>query len=109
MKPARLPISLCHANCPKCRMPTEFRMFESGPGGDFATYLGVATGSIYRLDYAKVQYEGIPADRLLASIEQKEGKAMRVPEEIRCKICGHVFAARSVMIDSEEVIDAFEL
>jgi hypothetical protein len=109
MKAARLPIMLCHANCPKCGLPTEFKMFESGAGGDFLTFVGAATGTIYRLDLGKVHYQNISEGRLLAEAERTEGKLIRVPEEIRCKICGTVFAARSIPGDGEEIIDAYEL
>lgn len=84
-------------------------MFESGVGGDFSTFVGGATGKIYRLDLAKVHYQKIPESKLLAEAEQKEGKLSRVPEEIRCKICGTVFSARWIPIDGEEIIEAYEL
>jgi hypothetical protein len=84
-------------------------MFESGPGGDFSTFVGAATGSIYRLDLGKVQYQQIPEASLLAEAEKNEGRLIRVPEEIRCKICGTVFSARSIPIDGEEIIQAYEL
>lgn len=109
MQPARLLISLCHANCPTCSLPTEFQMFESGPGGDFSTFVGAATGTIYRLDLWKVHVGKVPEASLLAEAEKKEGRLVRVPEELRCKICGTVFSARSMPIDGEEVIEAYEL
>jgi hypothetical protein len=84
-------------------------MFESGPGGNFSTFVGVATGAIYRLNLGKVHYQKIPEASLLAEAEKKEGKLSRVPEEIRCKICGTVFSARSVPVDGEEIIEAYEL
>lgn len=84
-------------------------MFESGPGGDFSTFVGSATGSLYRLDLGKVYYQKIPELSLLAEAEKKEGKLTRVPEEIRCKICGTVFSACSISIDGEEMIEAYEL
>ena len=90
-------------------MPTEFRMFESGMGGDFATYLGAATGSIYRLDLGKIYYQKISLESLLKPAEMKEGSLRRFPEEITCKICGTVFTAQSIGVDSEEIIDAYEL
>jgi hypothetical protein len=109
MKAARLPIALCHANCPQCGLPTEFKMFESGPGGDFSTFIGAATGTIYRLDLGKVHYQKIPEVTLLAEAQKKEGRLSRMPEEIRCKICGTVFSARSIPVVGEEVIEAYEL
>ena len=39
MRKNRLLISICHANCPKCSLPVDFKMFESGLGGDFETYV----------------------------------------------------------------------
>jgi hypothetical protein len=90
-------------------MPTEFKMFESGVGGDFSTFVGAATGTLYRLDLAKVHYQKISEASLLAEAEKKEGMLSRVPEEIRCKICGTVFSARFIPIDGEEIIEAYEL
>lgn len=84
-------------------------MFESGPGGDFSTYVGARTGAIYRLDLMKVHYLGKSHDDLLAPALLVEGKVFRVPEEIRCKICGTVFSATTIPIDGEEIIDAYEL
>ena len=84
-------------------------MFESGAGGDFATYVGAATGAVYRLDLAKVHYQKLSMTSLLAEAEKKEGRLSPVPDEIRCKVCGTVFAARSIPIDGEEVIEAYEL
>lgn len=84
-------------------------MFESGGGGDFSTFIGATTGNVYRLDLGKVHYQNIPEASLLAEAERKEGKLIRVPEEIRCKICGTVFSARSVPTDGEEMIEAYEL
>ena len=105
MKASRLPISLCHASCPKCGLPTEFKMFESGAGGDFATFVGAATGAIYRLDLGRVHYQKISEASLLADAQKKEGCLRR---------SGVRFAAPSFQrvpfqSDGEEVIEAYEL
>ncbi len=84
-------------------------MFESGVGGDFSTFVGAVTGTIYRLDLGKVHYQKIPEATLLAEAEKKEGKLSRMPEEITCKICGTVFSARSIPVDGEEIVEAYEL
>ena len=84
-------------------------MFESGGGGDFSTFVGAATDMIYRLDLGKVHYQKISEASLLAEAEKKEGKLRRLPEEIRCKICGTVFSASSVGSDGEEITEAYEL
>ncbi len=73
MNPVRLPISLCHANCSKCGLPTEFKMFESGSGGDFSTYIGRKTNSFYRLDLGKINYQDLNlADLLEPAIEREK-------------------------------------
>jgi len=90
-------------------LPTEFKMFESGPGGDYSTFVGAATGAIYRLDLGKVHYQKIPEASLLSEAQKKEGGLRRLPEELACKICGAVFSASSIPIDGEEVIEAYEL
>jgi uncharacterized OB-fold protein len=111
VKPIHLPILLCHANCPKCGLPTEFKWFESsGFGGDFKTYLGIRTGTFYRLDFEKVHYLKIPLAELLSPALEQEGKLLKVPDEINCKLCGHVLnPISSILTDGEEVVDAFEL
>ena len=109
MRLNRLPISLCHANCPKCGLPTEFKMFESGLGGDYETYIGAESGAIYRLDLGKVHYQGLSRTSLLADALKKEGRLIHPPAEIHCKICGNIFSASSIPIDGEERLDAYEL
>lgn len=87
-------------------------MFESGTGGDFATYTGLVTYTIYRLDLAKIHYLGLAIDKLLApAIENECGveNLLCIPEQIKCKICGTVFKAEHCAIDSEEIIDAVVL
>lgn len=109
MKAARLTISLCHANCPTCGLPTELRLFESGPGGDFATFVGAASGAVYRLDLGKLHRMRIPMASLLAEAERTQGRLVRADEGVRCKICRAEFSPRSIMVDGEEIVDAFEL
>ncbi len=84
-------------------------MFESGPGGDFATYIGKRTGAVYRLDRGKVHYQRIPLEALLSPALQQEGSLAPVPQEIRCKLCGNIFSAAPVPIDGEETVEAYEL
>ena len=84
-------------------------MFESGPGGDFLTYVGNRTGAVYRLDLRKVHYQRIPLAELLSPAMQREGSLAALPQEIRCKLCGHVFGATSIPIDAEEIVEAYEL
>ncbi|MFA5205459.1 MAG: hypothetical protein WC708_13775 [Lentisphaeria bacterium] len=84
-------------------------MFESGLGGDFETYLGAQSGTIYRLDLAKVHYEKRTRPDLLADATKKEGRLIHVPEEIRCKICSTIFEPASMPIDGEEIVDAYEI
>jgi uncharacterized protein (DUF2225 family) len=87
-------------------------MFESGAGGDFATYTGRSTLSVYRLNLAKVHYLGKVINELLAPAIEREGgveNLLSIPEQIKCKVCGTVFSAERCAIDAEEIIDAFDL
>ena len=106
---AQVPIALCHAACSGCGLPTEFRYFESGVGGDFATYLGATTGSFYRLDLWQVHYMGRSVADLLAPAYQREGGAANllcIPDQLQCKICGKALSTRSIAADGEETVTA---
>lgn len=110
MRLNRLPALLCHADCPKCGMPTDqFKMFESGLGGDFETYVGATSGRLYRLDLGKVHYQKMSRENILADARKREERLVPIPQELRCKICGTVFTAKNVPIDGEETVDAYEL
>jgi hypothetical protein len=108
MKATRLPISICHANCPKCNLPTEFKMFESGAGGDFETYVGEKSASIYRVNLGQIGYLNKKINELLKPALEREGSLRKVPDQLRCKVCGSIFFGRA-MIDGDEIIEAFEL
>jgi len=93
-------------------MPTDFKMFESGPGGDYSTYIGQSTHDVYRVDLGQIHYLGKPLSQLLLPAIAREGgvnNLRQIPEQIRCKLCGTEFSAEHCMVDGEEVIDAFEL
>lgn len=110
MTPTRLPVSRCSANCTKCGLPTDYEIFESGVGGDFATYVGVTTGNTYRLNLANMHYSGKTIDESLSpALEREPGGLKRMPGELTCKICGNRFSALNCIIVSEEQIDAYEL
>ena|ERR1700722_18764257 len=112
MEPTRLPVLRCFANCTRCGSPTEFSLFESGVGGDFATFVGERSGSLYRLDLGKVHYQRTPLAILLAPAVEREGGSdalSRLPENILCKVCGNVYAGTSMSIGREDVVSAYEL
>jgi hypothetical protein len=112
MKLSRLPISRCHANCERCGLPTEFRVFESGPGGDFGTYVGLTTQNLYRLNLNKARYSGKMFNEALSPAIEREGKGemlREIPTALKCKLCGHVFEPKSYRIDGEEIVDAYDL
>jgi hypothetical protein len=93
-------------------MPTEFPLFESGLGGDFATFVGETTGSIYRASLDLIFYAKKDLNDLLAWAIEAEGgkdKLRRFPDEVKCKICGHVFKADRIGIDCEEMVEAYEI
>src|SRR5262249_33895016 len=104
-----LSVSLCHTKCSKCGSIADFKMFESGLGGDFETYVGNTTGQLYRLDLRKVRYQGLQKAALLLQAEQQEGVLRPVPDQINCRICGTIFSARSVAVDGEETLEACDL
>ena len=109
MNSSRLLALSCHANCPKCGLPTDFHIFESGPGGDFDTYLGERTGSIYRVDLGKVHYQGAGLSGLLAPALEREECLIKVPEELPCSLCHCVLGRVSVLVDGEETIEGYQL
>lgn len=84
-------------------------MFESGVGGDFETYIGSKTGSIYRLNLTKLSYQKESHENLLKEALQLEESLRCIPLEIQCMICGNVFSAASVVVDSELMVEAYEL
>jgi hypothetical protein len=112
MKSSQLLISQCHANCPKCKIETDFQMFESGAGGEFETYIGESTGNIYRLSMHKVHYLKFTMDELLALAVAAEGSALylrNVPDQVKCKVCKSVFRATSIAISGDTTVNAIEL
>jgi hypothetical protein len=85
-------------------------MFESGMGGDFATFVGGKTEALYRLDLGKIYYQHLSEADLLSPAREKEGTLKRIPEELRCKLCGTQFSAKgNVGYDGEDNVEAFEL
>jgi hypothetical protein len=91
-------------------MPTDFLLFESGAGGDYATYVGQSTGSLYRVDLAQVNYLGKALPELLSPVHEREGGPHRlrsIPEQVQCKMCGNSFSVGSIAVDGEELVTAF--
>lgn len=87
-------------------------MFESGPGGDFSTYIGQSTQNVYRVDPSQIHYLDKTLDQFLSSAVACEGgikNLVPIPEQLTCKVCKIVFAAKGCMVDGEEVIDAYML
>ena len=112
MKPSRLTVTFGFVDCPKCRLPVSLPLFESGLGGDFETYVGQRTGSLYRLDLGQIHHQGRERAVLLAEAQTREGGAtnlVRTPDEISCKVCGSVVGAASFRIEREDVVDVYEL
>jgi hypothetical protein len=65
------------------------------------------TGAKYNL--AKVRYQGATEVALLSLAKEREGSLQRIPQEIGCKICGSVFHPKSIAIDGEEMVEAYDL
>lgn len=109
---AQIPVSRCHSKCPVCRSPSsEFRLFESGMGGDFLTYVGKTTGSLYRVDVGITGYMGISLADVLAPAIEREGGSQHLwgGKQLQCKFCGKTFSWRTAHIDGEELVTAFLL
>ena len=101
-----LPASRCNSPCPRCCLLTTFLMFESGPGGDFGTYFGDTTGTLYRLDWNSIHYKGKTLDGLLAPAVALEGGIVNlrsIPEQIKCNSCGHLFSSQRCHIEDDDV------
>ena len=112
METSKLPVSLSHAKCPTCNLPTSFPIFESGAGGDFSTYIGTTTKNIYRIDLLKIHYKKLELLEVLApaiKIEEGINNLRKIPEQLWCNVCDIEFEADSIPIDGEEIIDAIQL
>ncbi len=55
-------------------------MFESGLGGDFETYVGATSGTLYRLDLGKVHYQKMSREDILADALGKETRLIPIPQ-----------------------------
>jgi hypothetical protein len=84
-------------------------MPASGPGGDFETYIGTGSGTLYRLDLGRIYYLGKSRAELLEEAKQKEGPLIHVPSGLPCRICGSELSTTSVFVDGEEIVEAYEL
>ena len=87
-------------------------MFESGAGGEFDTYIGDTTNTIYRLDLSKVRYSEISVDTLLApviSLENGQNNLRAIPKNVICKACKSIFEATDIEFDKEVIVDAVQL
>lgn len=87
-------------------------MFESGAGGDFKTYIGDFTGTIYRLDMGQVHYLNLSVEKLLKPAIEAEGGEhwlRSIPNQVMCKACKSIFSANTVKLSGETKINAVEL
>jgi len=104
-----LNISQCSSSCPKCNIQTDFLMFESGAGGDFKTYIGETTGTIYRLDMNKVHYLNFELSVLLSATNKLENEIRSIPEKVKCKVCHSIFKADVISTSGYLEVKAVEL
>jgi hypothetical protein len=87
-------------------------MFESGPGGEFATIKSKESGELYRIDLNLVHYLNITLTECLQHIAENEGgiaNIIRIPEELSCKKCNQTFHATSGQIVSEKHLEVCSL
>lgn len=111
IKKMNIPITVCHVNCPSCKMPVDFSVFESGLGGDYKTLYGITTNQYYRVDLAGLYYSKKSVNDVLHEITKIEGAKENVveyPEKLKCKFCKTTFSNNdNIMIDKEIIINAF--
>jgi hypothetical protein len=87
-------------------------MFESGPGGEFNTYKGDKTGTIYRIDLNQIRYlKRKMADILEIAIQNEGGieNIREIPNSIKCNSCKKIFSTDDIRVESEEQVTAIEL
>ena len=87
-------------------------MFESGARGDFRTYIGDKTGTLYRVDMYKAHYKNLTLEMmLLPAVNNESGVAnlRNIPDQVKCKVCGSIFAATTITIDGEIEVNAIQL
>jgi hypothetical protein len=104
-----IPATRCTAHCPSCGVQTDFLMFESGAGGEFGTYVGDKTGTLYRLDMSSVNYLGKSVEGLLApavAAEEGTGNLRSIPEQVECKSCGSIFSADTLTFGDDVAVVA---
>jgi len=104
-----LNISQCSSSCPNCKVQTDFLMFESGAGGDFKTYIGETTGTIYRLDMNKIHYLNFELSDLLSATDKLENEIRSIPEQVKCKVCNSTFKADVISTSGYLEVKAVQL
>jgi len=112
MRKMIIPITMCHVNCPKCSMPVDFKMFESGPGGDFETYFETEKMEYYRLDLSMAYYLKKDVETILKQIidfELKPRTIVKIPDQLKCTFCNSELDISCIRTDGEEKIEAFIL
>jgi len=112
MNKTTLNITQCHSQCPNCNFETDYLMFESGMGGDFETYIGDSTKTIYRIDMHKVHYLNLSVEELLKQAIKAEGgthQIRNIPNQVACNNCKHIFYAAPISVSGETKVDAVEL
>ena len=92
MNAIELPATRCWTQCPRCNVGLEFSLFLAS-FYDFATFYGVTTGTIYRLDETFVHYGLCTRDAALAPAADNERGVQNVielPAHIFCPHCKQV-------------------
>jgi hypothetical protein len=84
-------------------------MFESGAGGEFQTYIGETSSTIYRIDMTKIYYLNFKLADLLAPAIEIENELRSIPEQVKCKICNSVFKASAIEYSENVTVNAVQL
>ena len=91
-----LPAMRCVARCSRCRLEVEFPLFLAS-FFTFATFYGVTTGTVYRLDEEFIHHGLCSHDAALAPAVAHEHGAQNViqlPDHIFCPHCKRVVEGR---------------
>jgi hypothetical protein len=92
MNAFELPATRCWTQCPRCHLGLEFSLFLAS-FNSFATFYGVTTGTIYRLDGTSVHYGLCTRDDALAPAADHEcgiQNVIELPSQIFCPHCKQV-------------------
>jgi hypothetical protein len=108
MKKQATPGSRYQVQCPACGFFVPVVLFQASCH-DFDSYVGTATGTLYRLDRTLIVYGRLAEEDALAPARMREreagGDLVRVRDNVRCQHCPTVFAFDDTCPAPEEPVE----